>query len=358
MSDKITFSQLVEELAAQTDSSQTLSHDFISRLTDMVVSNAIESGKSSITNFGSFTVVDVAARNGVNPQTGEPIVIPAHQRLSFSPYKALENTVNAPFSGLEATIIEEESSSQNTSNKKEPKPEAVPLKKPDKDEEQEETLTEDAELSEEKEKKSEAPVFKRPGKQEEKAGNLQNILLIIVVLLMVVVALWFFVFRDTSEPMVAEQTPPPVEVPADPTPNPPPAADQTATNSDIPDEAEVLTESSPEQETINTPVEASAPSDYVVSSGEWMYDIARKNYNQPTFWPLIFEANFSSSQDPDLIIPGKALKLPEIQNPQNPTATDRARLASAHRVVSEAYANAGKAEQAKNYERMAVRFSN
>ncbi|MFV1884802.1 MAG: HU family DNA-binding protein [Balneola sp.] len=353
MSDKVTFSQLVEELAAQTDSSQTLSHDFVSSLTDMVVSTAIESGKASITNFGSFTVVDVAARNGVNPQTGESIVIPAHQRLSFCPYKALENTVNAPFSGLEATIIEEESDSQNTPIKETPKAEPVSLKEPDEEEEPQETLPEDAERAEEKEKKPEAPVFKRPGKQQEKAGNVQNILLIIVVLLMVVVALWFFVFRDTSEPMVAEQAPPPVEVPADPTPNPPPAADQTATETEVPQEPEVQEEESPD-----IALEEVIHGNYVVSPGEWIYDIARKEYTKPTFWPLIFEANFTVSQDPDLITPGKTLVLPIIENPRNLTPEDRTRLAAAHRVVSEAYANAGNQEQAQNYARMAARFSN
>lgn len=353
MSDKVTFSQLVEELAAQTDSSQTLSHDFISRLTDIVLSNALESGKASITNFGSFTIVDVAARNGVNPQTGETIVIPAHQRLSFSPYKALENTVNAPFSGLEATVIEDKSTSQKASRKKESKTEAVHLKKSDEEEVKQDTLAEDAELSEEKEKKPKAPVFKRPGKQEEKAGNIQNILLIIVVLLMVVVALWFFIFRDNSEPVVTEQTPPPVEVPADPTPNPPPAADQTDVETEVPQEQNFS-----EEEPSNIMLEEVIHGNYVVSSGEWIYDIARKEYNQPTFWPIIFEANFSSSQDPDLIIPGKKLVLPLIEDPRNLTLDDRERLASAHRAVSEAYANAGKTEQAQNYERMAGRFSN
>ena len=359
MSNKITFSKIVEELASQTGSSQTLSHDFVSGLTNMLITNALDSGKASLTSFGSFTVVDVAARNGVNPQSGETIVIPAHKRLSFSPYKALEKRVNAPFSNLEATVIEEEEDSPSSV-----KPEtSAPLPLPSlSKEETPEVIEEEQPSSEAQEDKEpeEAPVFKRPGKEDEQSGNFQNAIILIVVLILVVLGLWYFVFRDTPEPQITEQqTPPPVEVPADPTPNPPPVVDQTATDSDTPEEVPVQEEAPVQQESVNVVDESSSePVTYVVSRDEWIYDIARRTYSKPAFWPLIFEANFSVSQDPDLIIPGKTLTLPEIEDPQNPTQNDRARLAAAHRVVSEAYANAGKSDQAKNYERMAARFSN
>ncbi len=352
MSDKVTFSQIVEELAAKTDSSQSLCHDFVTNLTEIVVNSAMESGKASITNFGSFKVVDVAARNGVNPQTGESIVIPAHQRLSFTPYKALESTVNASFSHLEATVIEDDTSPKPSSAAK---AELVVTSLKEESEANEETVKEES-------VKPEPPVFKRPGK-EEKAGNIQNVLLVVVVLLMVVVGLWFFVFRETSEPEIVEPVtpPPPVEVPADPTPNPPPAADQTAIENDSPDESSssnIADAPVEEKPAIQEENETRDTSEYLVGKDDWIYDIARKTYQNPNFWPLIFEANYSASQDPDLIIPGKELTVPALQNSQNPTPEDRNRLASAHRVVSEAYANAGKSEKANSYSRMALRFSN
>ncbi|MBO6522868.1 MAG: HU family DNA-binding protein [Balneolaceae bacterium] len=358
MSDKVTFSKLVEELAEKTGTTQTLSHDFVSSLTGIVINSAMESGKSSITNFGSFSVVDVAARNGVNPRTGESIVIPAHQRLSFSPYKALESTVNAPFAHLEATVIQDDDENDSPTQPETTTKPLAPLPFGEDSEEGEADKKMDDPESSDQEEKTETPVFKRPGKEEEKSGNLQNVLILIVVFLLVILGLWYFVFRDTSKPQVAEQTPPPpIETPADPTPNPPPAVDQTATDSDTPEESQIIDEEAPEPEQVEI-VEENVPSNYVVSSGEWIYDIARRNYNQPTFWPLIFEANFSPDQDPDLIIPGKELKIPEIADAQNLTQNDRERLASALRLVSEAYANAGKSDQAENYRRMAAKFSN
>ncbi len=309
MSKKITFSQLVDELSQQTNSTQNLSHDFIAKLTDLVISNAVESGKASITNLGSFSVVNVSARNGVNPQTGEAIVIPAHQRLSFSPYKALENSVNAPFAGLEATIIEE------------PKVKPAVSKKI-------------------KKEGSSAPLF----------------LAIIVTLIIVTVGIWFFLLRDNNQTDIAQDIVPPVEQPieySDPEVIPEVQEEEIAQvpikeddfESEIPVETGLI-----ENATIGT-------SSHIVKKGEWFYDIARNTYKRTTFWPLIFEANFTVSQDPDILNPGENLEIPQIENPQNPTSNDRARLVSAAKVVSEAYSNAGKVDKAEAYAKMAERFS-
>jgi len=39
--------------------------------------------------FGSFSVVETAARSGRNPRTGQPIRIPAGRRVRFKPSKTL-----------------------------------------------------------------------------------------------------------------------------------------------------------------------------------------------------------------------------------------------------------------------------
>lgn len=43
--------------------------------------------------FGTFTIVDRAARKGRNPQTGEEISIPAKRRITFKPGKLLTEQV-------------------------------------------------------------------------------------------------------------------------------------------------------------------------------------------------------------------------------------------------------------------------
>lgn len=50
-------------------------------------------GVVRISHFGTFRLKAVAARKGINPQTRESITIPAHQRVIFSPGKALRERI-------------------------------------------------------------------------------------------------------------------------------------------------------------------------------------------------------------------------------------------------------------------------
>ncbi len=45
--------------------------------------STIKSGSLTIQGFGTFKIKDIKARNGVNPATGEKIVIPARKAFRF-----------------------------------------------------------------------------------------------------------------------------------------------------------------------------------------------------------------------------------------------------------------------------------
>lgn len=107
MSTKITYAQLIDALASETGFSKSKTEAFSKALLKQVISELEENGKASITNFGSFKVKDVAERQGKNPQTGEPITIPAHKRVSFTPYKALKEEVNEEYAHLESELMGE-----------------------------------------------------------------------------------------------------------------------------------------------------------------------------------------------------------------------------------------------------------
>jgi DNA-binding protein HU-beta len=53
----------------------------------------VRDGVVNVSNFGTFRLKLAAARNGFNPQTRERITIPAHQRVIFSPCKALRELI-------------------------------------------------------------------------------------------------------------------------------------------------------------------------------------------------------------------------------------------------------------------------
>ena len=58
------------------------------------ISSALEKGDSiSLIGFGSFKVIERAAREGRNPSTGEKIQIPASKAVKFTPSKSLKERV-------------------------------------------------------------------------------------------------------------------------------------------------------------------------------------------------------------------------------------------------------------------------
>ena len=58
------------------------------------IASALEKGDSvSLIGFGSFKVVNRAAREGRNPSTGEKIQIPASKAVKFTPSKVLKERV-------------------------------------------------------------------------------------------------------------------------------------------------------------------------------------------------------------------------------------------------------------------------
>jgi nucleoid DNA-binding protein len=114
MNKKVTYSDIVNALSRKTGFSKQKSEAFVKTLLNQVKDELKDSGKASITNFGSFKVKNVAEREGKNPQTGDPITIPAHKRVSFSPYKSLRESVNAEYQHLESKLIDEDEPSANT----------------------------------------------------------------------------------------------------------------------------------------------------------------------------------------------------------------------------------------------------
>jgi len=64
----------------------------LAKMTDVLKSG----DKVQLTPFGQFRIRDRAARMARNPQTGEPVKVPAKRVLKFVPGKTLKDAVGAP----------------------------------------------------------------------------------------------------------------------------------------------------------------------------------------------------------------------------------------------------------------------
>ena len=50
--------------------------------------------KVMVTNFGTFKVLERAPRRGINPASGEAVIIDGHRAISFRPAPSLQEIVN------------------------------------------------------------------------------------------------------------------------------------------------------------------------------------------------------------------------------------------------------------------------
>ena len=60
----------------------------------IIEDSIVNDGGFTINGFGSFHVVDKAARTAHNPKTGEPVEVPAKKAVKFKAAKGLNAKVN------------------------------------------------------------------------------------------------------------------------------------------------------------------------------------------------------------------------------------------------------------------------
>jgi DNA-binding protein HU-beta len=85
--------ELIEEIAARTDSSKAEAQRYVDTL-EKVVTEVLKSGEEvQITGFGKFYVREQKAREGVNPQTKEKMRIPAQKVPAFSAGQGLKEAI-------------------------------------------------------------------------------------------------------------------------------------------------------------------------------------------------------------------------------------------------------------------------
>jgi DNA-binding protein HU-beta len=87
-------SQLIEAVASDSGLTKTDSARVIESLLDTVTRTLRKGDEVNITGFGKFSVVNRAARQGVNPRTGERVRIQASKAPKFSAGAPLKQAVS------------------------------------------------------------------------------------------------------------------------------------------------------------------------------------------------------------------------------------------------------------------------
>lgn len=86
--------ELIDAMAAKCELSKKDTEKALKALTDTVSETLAKGDKIALVGFGTFDVVEKAAREGRNPSTGKKITIAACKAPKFKAGKALKDAVN------------------------------------------------------------------------------------------------------------------------------------------------------------------------------------------------------------------------------------------------------------------------
>jgi DNA-binding protein HU-beta len=95
----MTKNELVRELAEDFEMPRKTVAELVDAMLDKMTGILKAGDKVQLTPFGQFKIRDRAARVARNPQTGEPVNVPAKRVLKFIAGKPLKEAVSAPKRG-------------------------------------------------------------------------------------------------------------------------------------------------------------------------------------------------------------------------------------------------------------------
>ena len=90
----MSFDHLKAAVAARAGLSKVQTDQALSAFIEHLQTTLGQGDKVSLPGVGQFEVAERAARQGRNPQTGEPIDIPASKAVKFKAGKALKDAIN------------------------------------------------------------------------------------------------------------------------------------------------------------------------------------------------------------------------------------------------------------------------
>lgn len=108
MENKIAINTLSGPLSGITGKSKKQCEDFLREFFKLAA-ESLEGGESlRVKGFGTFKVVNVESRSGINVSTGAKQEIPSYKKVTFTPSKELAAAINAPFADFDSEEMEDE----------------------------------------------------------------------------------------------------------------------------------------------------------------------------------------------------------------------------------------------------------
>lgn len=107
MNEKINLQELSILLSEKAGITKKEAEIFLREFFGLLTESLITDKQVKIKDLGTFKLTHVEDRESVNVRTGQRVLIPAHQKISFSPASLLSEMVNKPFALFEPIEIAE-----------------------------------------------------------------------------------------------------------------------------------------------------------------------------------------------------------------------------------------------------------
>jgi len=91
--ERMTKSELIAQVAGEAQVKKADAEKAVNALLKVMSETLKSQGRLALAGFGTFVVAERKAREGRNPQTGEPLKIPASKVVKFKPGKQLKDLV-------------------------------------------------------------------------------------------------------------------------------------------------------------------------------------------------------------------------------------------------------------------------
>src|SRR4051794_11342941 len=90
---QVTKKEIVRRISEETGLTQLQTKDIVQRTLDAIIGTLASEGRIELRDFGVFEVRRRAPRKARNPRTGETLIAPARNVVTFRPGKAMEERV-------------------------------------------------------------------------------------------------------------------------------------------------------------------------------------------------------------------------------------------------------------------------
>ncbi|MFH1853571.1 MAG: HU family DNA-binding protein [Candidatus Neomarinimicrobiota bacterium] len=292
---KTTYTEIVERVSLKTGLSKQAAHDTLKDFIELIEVGLQRDGHVTIKALGSFRIKKVAERKGVNPRTGDPIVIPAHNKVVFRPDPIIKQRLNK--------------GRKTMKNNEKPKISIVD--------------------------------YWRSSRPVQIASAVAAVLLIVVFVLSVFKGGNDQIEEVTVEKMTVETG---IVEAIELTETEPLAATDLPLSDQTP-----IKEAKAGEQKVEQVTSVKSGTTHLIKKGENLWSLAAKHYGDPYLWPLIYQANRDVIKNPDVLKPGASIVFPVLDEPVDQftgkvTGKDRENLAIGNLLAFQAYKTYGKVD--------------